>query len=185
MNPMLIYSSKTGFTEKYAHSLAEQLSIQAHKLEDIKDFEKFTQGKDTLIYGGGLYASSIDGFKSLQNRLPLEALRHLLVFTTGLSLPSDAVKQDVYGKNLVGLEGPSISFYYLRGGFHYQRLGKLDKFLMRLLKMRIDHKKKRGTPLNEDEKGMLAVFYREVDFTNMNDLQPLLQDIYALKRSHK
>lgn len=117
--------------------------------------------------------------------MPLEALRHLLVFTTGLSLPSDAVKQDVYGKNLVGLEGPSISFYYLRGGFHYQRLGKLDKFLMRLLKMRIDHKKKRGTPLNEDEKGMLAVFYREVDFTNMNDLQPLLQDIYALKRSHK
>lgn len=45
MNPMLIYSSKTGFTEKYAHSLAEQLGIQAHKLEDIKDFEKFSQGR--------------------------------------------------------------------------------------------------------------------------------------------
>lgn len=185
MNPLLIYSSKTGFTEKYAHALGNQLGIPAHKLSDIKDFEKLFHGKNTLIYGGGLYASGIDGFKSLQNHVTLGALRHLLVFTTGLSLPSDPLKKDVYNKNLLGLEGPSISFHYLRGGFHYQRLGKVDKVLMRLLKMRIDHKKKRGKPLNEDEKGMLAVFYREVDFTNMHDLQPLLQEVQALRRSSR
>lgn len=50
---------------------------------------------------------------------------------------------------------------------------------MRMLKLKIQWKKKKG-PLSSDEKGMLAVFHRKVDFTDRNLIRELVEDVKSL-----
>ncbi|MFA7069096.1 MAG: flavodoxin domain-containing protein, partial [Acidaminococcaceae bacterium] len=81
MRSVVIYSSKTGFTKKYAKWLAEDLSA------DIFDATKVTaemlEGYDTIIYGGGLYALGISGVEYIkQNRGKLKN-KKVVVFATG------------------------------------------------------------------------------------------------------
>ena len=59
MKSIVIFSSKTGNTEKYAKWIAEELGTKAVpankvKVKDLKDH-------DTIIYGAGIYAERING----------------------------------------------------------------------------------------------------------------------------
>ena len=55
----IIYSSHYGFTEAYAHWLAEDLSADLLEAGKVRreDLEKY----GTIIYGGGLYAGGVNG----------------------------------------------------------------------------------------------------------------------------
>ena len=59
MNTIIIYKSKYGSTETYAHWIAEALSCEMRDAKSVKidDLLKY----DTIIYGGGLYAEIIAG----------------------------------------------------------------------------------------------------------------------------
>ena len=67
MKVMVVFSSKTGNTEKYAKWIAEELGTEAVpannvRIKDLKDYE-------TIIYGGGLYAERINGIKFIKKNL--------------------------------------------------------------------------------------------------------------------
>lgn len=76
---LIIYKSETGFTQKYAKWLSNELSC------DICDFKNFSKDKidnyNILIYGGGIYAGQINGFKDFQNMVPID--KKLILFMTG------------------------------------------------------------------------------------------------------
>lgn len=57
----------------------------------------------------------------------------------------------------------------------------VDKILMQIMKKSIERKAKRGTELTSDEKGMLAVFDDEVDFTNQRSIRGLLEYVRSLE----
>lgn len=65
------------------------------------------------------------------------------------------------------------------GGFDLTKLGFFDKFLMKLLKMKIMSKKKKGIPLDGDEVGMLNAMEKPVDFTKKENIKELVD--HALK----
>ena len=63
-NIVVIYQSKYGATKKYAEWLAEELSsnIIETKQADIEQVAKY----DTIILGGGIYATGIAGVSFLR-----------------------------------------------------------------------------------------------------------------------
>jgi len=67
---------------------------------------------------------------------------------------------------------PIWSSPYLRGGFNYNKLSSFDKFLMTLLKWKIKNKKKED--LSADEKGMLAIYDKPVDFTDKKNIGKII-----------
>ena len=174
----VLYRSKTGFTKKYAEWIAEDLSIDAYNLDDVRNLSELLQGKDTLVFGGGLYAIGINGLKKLLADESMRDIRNVFVFCTGLSLGSDDVKREIYENNIKGVEKLNVKLYYYRGGFDFRKLNLMDKLLMRLLKLKIEMKKKRS-PLASDELGMLAVFNRQVDFTDRELTRKLVQDVQS------
>ena len=95
------------------------------------------------------------------------------MFCTGLSLRSEEVQREIFENNLKDVEKNNIRLYYYRGGFDFQKLSLIDQLLMRMLKLKIQWKKKKG-PLSSDEKGMLAVFHRKVNFTDRNLIRELV-----------
>ena len=178
MKAAVLYRSKTGFTKKYAEWIAEDLSVDAHDLDDVRNLSELLQGIDTLVFGGGLYAIGINGLKKLLADESMRDIRNVFIFCTGLSIDSDEVQREIYENNIKGIDRLNIKLYYYRGGFDFKKLNRLDQLLMRMLKLKIVLKKKRKA-LASDELGMLAVFNRQVDFTDQKLIRKLVQDVQS------
>jgi hypothetical protein len=71
-----------------------------------------------------------------------------------------------------------IEFFYLRGGFNYNRLLPFDKMLMTLLSWKIKIKKKQKKELIPDEIGMLAFLDKPVNFMKRKNIGEII--IYIL-----
>ncbi len=170
MKTVVIYKSKTGFTKKYAKWIAEELSADIFNASnvDINILNKY----DTIIYGGSLYAVGIIGIGLIKKNINKIKDKRLIVFATGASPLRDNVINEVINKNFTVDEQKYIKFFYLRGGFNYNKLSSFDKFLMTLLKWKIKNKKKED--LSADEKGMLAIYNKPVDFTDKKNIGEII-----------
>ena len=168
INAIVIYKAKCGFVKRYAKWIARELSadISEYSKISIKDIESY----DTVIFGGGLYSVGIDGVKFITKNLNCLKDKKIIVFATGVTPVKD---KDIYAikqKNLNNKEQSSIEFFYMRGGFDYSKLNKVDKVLMTLLKFKLKHKSK----LTSNEKGMLMAYDTAVDFTKKEDIDELI-----------
>ena len=169
MRTIVVYASKTGFVEKYATWIAEDLqtrAIQADKvrIEDLMEY-------DTIIFGGGLYVGGINGINLIKKNLQRFEGKKIIIFATGASPGRKEEIEDVWNKNFSKQERENIGLFYLRGGFNYDKLGIKDKFLMTLLKKKLESKKE----LTEDETGMLAAYDEPADFTDRENIRDLIE----------
>lgn len=169
MKTVVIYKSKTGFTRKYAEWIAEDLSADIFDVTkaDINMLTKY----DTIIYGGSLYAVGIIGVKLITNNFDKLKGKEIVVFATGASISKDEVINEVINKNFTLEQQKYIKFFYLRGGFNYNKLNPFDKFLMTLMKLKIKNKKK--NELSDDEIGMLSIYDKVVDFTEKKNIDKI------------
>ena len=83
----IIYSSHYGFTEAYAHWLAEDLSADLLEAGKVRreDLEKY----GTIIYGGGLYAGGVGVLPLLTKNFSLLKDKALYLFTVGAADVAD------------------------------------------------------------------------------------------------
>ncbi|MGK0464922.1 flavodoxin domain-containing protein [Clostridium sp.] len=168
MKTLVIYKSKTGFTQKYAKWIAEELSA------DIFDVSKVNTNMmaayDTVIYGGGLYAVGINGVKFITKNLDDIKNCKIVVFATGASPSTKKVKNEVRDKNFTSEQQKYIQFFYLRGGFNFSKLNPFYKVVMILLKWKIKIKKE----LTPDARGMLASYDNPADFTRRGNIDKII-----------
>ena len=64
MKSIVIYSSKTGFTERYARWIAEDLQCTCKPIKDVNSSE--LSDYDCVIYGGWLMAGNIKDILKLR-----------------------------------------------------------------------------------------------------------------------
>jgi menaquinone-dependent protoporphyrinogen IX oxidase len=175
MKTAVIYRSKSGFVKNYALMLSDALTADVFNGEKV-DFNEL-ENYDTLIFGGGLYAVGINGLKFIKQAMETLRDKKIIVFACGASPPSDEIHEEVFERNFDEEERKKIKFYYLRGGFQYDRCTFKDKILMRLLKFKLN-KKENLTP---DEKGMLAAYSKPVDFTNKKNISEIVCYVKSLQ----
>lgn len=168
MKTLVIYKSKSGFTKKYAEWIAEVLSADIFPISKIKGKE--LENYDAVVYGGGLYIIGINGIKFLKKNFDRLKGKKLVVFATGLSPVRDNVLKEVGDRNFTYEQQKYLRFFYLRGGFDFNKLRFIDKILMTLLKIKLNIKKE----LEPDEKGMLAAYDKPVDFTRQKNIDEIV-----------
>lgn len=128
---VVVYSSKTGLTEKYARWIAEDLHAPFFQLDQID--QETLDSTALVVYGGGLYAGVIHGLHNLKKRLSKEIpVRRLIVFATGASPASSEYAQSIRNNNFSVPEQKQVPFFYFQGGIIYERMKAGDRFLMRL-----------------------------------------------------
>ena len=78
---LIMYQSKYGATKKYAEWLSEDLSCDLieTKKADINKIKEY----DTIILGGGIYASGIAGISFLKKNYEKLADKKIVVFAVG------------------------------------------------------------------------------------------------------
>ena len=176
MKTIVVYRSKSNFVKRYATWIAEELS--ADVFDGSKVSVEMLQAYDTIVYGGGLYESGINGVKLITGNLHRLQGRKVIVFATGASPARQEALDSVISHNFALEQLEEIKFFYLRGGFDFSKLKARDRVLMTLLKWKMKWKKKRNIPLISDEIGMLAAYDKPADFVKRKNIDELVA--YAL-----
>lgn len=134
MKALIIYSSQTGFTKRYAEWLAERLEAEYLPLKEAEKKEKaFFSDFDAIVYGGWALGGSIVDVKWFNQRAEAWKGKKLAVFCVGASpvdeetLPLiDEMKEKVLTPELKG----HAKVFYCQGGLNYEAMTFASKMAM-------------------------------------------------------
>ena len=149
---IVLYQSEYGYTKTYAEMIAEELGCDLREAATIS--ADSLKEYDTIIFGGGLYASGINGIELIRQNFDSLRNKNLVVWATGLCPGRPPELQQVWKHNFSDDMLEKIHIFYLRGGFDYQKLSRGHKIMMNALKLKIKMTKNRG----EDEEGLLKAY---------------------------
>ncbi len=132
MKILIIYYSKTGFTERYAKWLQEDLSCDCVSFAKRKgvDFSRY----EAVVYGAGCHAGSIRRLSWFLEELPRLSGKRLAVFFTGAMPPEAKTVEETIGKNFTPEQRKQVEVFYLWGGLNYERMGPVDKAMMAMFR---------------------------------------------------
>ena len=171
---IVLYQSKTGFTQRYAELIGQALGCPVHPLADApSDLSPY----GTVVFGSRLHAGIFDGWKKARKVLDRRGAKRLAVFATG-AMPNEAEEQiqTVWEQNLTPEELNGIPHFYLQAGLCYEKLGGLDRTMMKAAAWAMSRKKAK-TP--EDE-AFQAAISRSYDISDPKYIQPLVDCLRGL-----
>ena len=161
---IVIYSSKTGFTRKYAKWICEALDAD---ILEYNDRERVNYAHyDTVIFGGGMYAGKINNIKWFREKLPhLEDKKCVLYVTGAMSKKSPDVLKNIKNNFKPG-EWGKFKCFYMQGGLDYDHMDEMDRMMLKAFRYMLKLSKK-----DERTANMIA---KSFDFTSKKDIQPLV-----------
>lgn len=175
----VIYKSNYGSTKKYAAWIAAELG--ADLMETDKTKASALQPYDVIIYGGGLYAGSVNGIALLTKNFDSIKSKELYLFTVGSSdvnAPGTpkAIRSGLEQKLPTAL-WEKLHVYHLRGGMQLSKLSLLHRLMMGIFIKILN--KKPESQRSVDEKEMLAAITQDTDFTDQSTIFPLVDAVKA------
>jgi menaquinone-dependent protoporphyrinogen IX oxidase len=173
MKSIVIYKSKTGFTEGYAEWIGEALGCPVKTADSVKT--KDLTGYDTIIYGGGVYASSISGVKLITKNLDALKDKNLVVWANGARAVTDEWIKELKENNFKGEQAERIKFFYMRGGLDYNKLGTASKIIIKGVSKMMENEK------NADSDNPFKGDLKEIkDFRTKENIQDLVAYVKSL-----
>ncbi len=170
MKALVIYMSKTGFTQKYAEMIAQQIGGDLTVLD--KTTGKKLSGYDTIIYGGGLYAGMINGLKKAKELYQNSTAKQFLVFATGGTANEAAdVIDEMWKNNFSAEELEAIPHFYMQGGICYEKMTFPDKTLLKMMSFMLNKKKEKS----DYEEGFAQALMSSYDISSKEYVKPLVQ----------
>ena len=170
MKNLVVYKSKTGFTKKYAEMIAAEMDCP------IVDFKKVTSVMmseyEVIIFGGGLRAGMIDGLKKAKEMFVQSSAGKLVVFATGAT-PNEAkdIVDTIWKTNLTDEEKETIPHFYMQSGICYEKMGFLDKTIMKMAASMLSKKQDK----NEYDQGFEEALKGSFDISSKEYVMPLVE----------
>lgn len=157
----IVYTSNTGYTEKYAKLLGEQLELPAFSAEQADSLPEGTE----VLYLGRLMAGVVKGYKKAAQRFSVAA-----VCGVGMG-PAGSQDSDVRKNNAIPQEVPVFT---LQGGFDRTKLHGIYRFMMGVMIKVMGsslRKKENRTP---EEDAMLEMVTNGGDFVDVRQLDGVI-----------
>lgn len=180
MRIYIVYCSQTGFTEKYAKWLADDLNTAAVPYAERNKLD--LSNIDLLVFCSWFHAASIKGANWLKKIIQEHPSLHVAVLATGATpmpcemWPASEVEK-AFERTFPKGDYPDLPHFYCHGGFDYDRLSLPDKMAMKMF-FKMNAKAAETDPKAE---GMLCVMGDGFDGTNRDYLAPLLEYVKGLE----
>ena len=118
MRTLILYTSATGGTKKYAEDIASGIQgdvfpLKKYKWKDIDSY-------DTVVYGGWVMGGKIQGIDDFLAHFDEMEKKNVLIFASGMGFPSAESRDNLISTNVLDIY--HIRFYQLRGSFDYSKL---------------------------------------------------------------
>ncbi len=173
MKILVIYKSKTEFTKRYAEIIAKEVEAE------LLDFKFVTAEKmsefDIVVYGGGLYAGMINGFKKAKEMFVRSSAKKMVVFATGAT-PNEVNEKidEVWKINLTEEEMASIPHFYMQSGLCYEKMSFPDKTLMKLMANMLSKKQDKDSV----EAGQEQAIKSSYNISDKKYAQPVIEYLF-------
>ena len=114
MKGVILYTSKYGATKRYADWLAEETGFDCIETKNakVKDVMQY----DTIILGGGIYASGIAGLSFLKKNIGQLGGKKIIIFCNGASPYEEDAFRQIVEHNLKDALS-DLPCYYCRGAW--------------------------------------------------------------------
>lgn len=149
MKTLIIYASSSGCTKKYAEEIASATHADIVTIKKFK--KKMIDEYDTIVYGGWVMGSKIQGIDNFLVHWDLMKEKNVIVFSVGMSVPSKPARDDLISANLLDMY--HLRYYMLRGDFDFSKLKFPYKFLFSN-SLRLIERDENATP---EQKALLSV----------------------------
>ena len=168
MKTLVIYTSQTGFTKKYAQWIAEEMKGDIYDLQDVKKKEdSFFDGYEAIVYAGWCMAGNIVKVKWFWDRAAAWKGKRLAVVAVGGS-PNESPEVETFKKNILSDEQSRyIKAFYCQGGFDYEKMNTASKLAM---KMFISALKKKP---DEKSRQMADIISESYDISDKKFTEPI------------
>ncbi len=157
MRTLILYTSATGGTKKYAEDIAAGIQgdvfpLKKYKWKDIDEY-------DTVVYGGWVMGNKIQGIDDFLAHFDEMENKNVLIFASGMSYPTSESRDSLISTNVLDIY--HIRFYQLRGSFDYSKLRFPYSLLMKtsLRQMRADPSMEAQSEMMESLKDHPLEFY--------------------------
>lgn len=170
MKAIIVYNSKTDFTKSYASWIQEETGFEMKVENDTS--KQALESYDLVIYGGGIYAGRINGYKQFVKKVSDQS--RLILFATGAT-PVDAedIIKTMWNNNLSKEEQEKIPHYYFQSGLSYEKMKLGDRMLMKAFS-KILSKKENKSP---EEVASEQAICHSYDISSKEFIKPLLEYI--------
>lgn len=169
-NVLLVYKSVTGLTKKYAEMIAAETGCTLAALNSVS--AETMSGFDTVIFGGRLFADSIDGLKKAKQLFQRSNARKFIVFATGATPnAAEEILDGMWKNNFTPDELSQIPHFYMQAGLCYEKMRFIERTMMKLVSAMI-RKKQHKT---ESEAGFEQAIAASFDSSSEEFIRPLVE----------
>lgn len=141
---LVLYQSKTGFSQRYAEWIAEDLGCDCRSARDVELVDLKDYG--LIVYGAGIYAGMLAGARRIKNWMEKSPDKIWVVFATGATPPKEGYEEMILKTNFREGEVKPAHFFYLLSGINYEKMGLLDRLLMFFFSRMDSHKRGSQAP---------------------------------------
>lgn len=168
MKVLIVYNTVTGYTERYADFLLDELQ-DAEKVALKKFKPKMLNACDRVVFLSRVTNNVIDGFKTVVKHAEKFAEKYVCVVAVGMSEDTPehyyALEQANVPYKLKG-----IPLFCVRGGFDAEKLTGKNKLMIKLMKMQLTGAKSRSP----EEMAILNFLQAKTDKTDRAQLHGVL-----------
>ena len=170
MAGLILYKSKYGATKKYAGWLSEETGFPC--IETDKANHSDIANCDTVILGGGIYASGIAGLSFFKKNIKQLYGKRLIVFCVGASPADETVFRAIVEHNMTS-ELKGIPVFYCRGPWDLDTMSLKDRTLCAMLRKAVA--KKSPSEYEPWMTALMAAGDNKCDWTDRAYLNPILK----------
>ena len=174
MKTLVIYTSQTGFTKRYADWISEELNADIYDLKDVKKkTNDFFETYEAIIYAGWCMAGMVVKVKWFFERAAYWKNKKLSIVAVGAS-PNDNPEVDEFLNNLLTDEQrPFIKAFYCQGGINYNKM----KFSSRTAMKMFANSLKKNKNSSEDDRKKGEMISRSYDISDKRFIDPVVDYI--------
>lgn len=125
---ILLYHSKTGFSERYAHWIAEALQCPCQPADGIDRTE--LEAYDIIVYGAGIYSGRLHGLGRLRRLMKTLPRKAWVVYACGVQPAKEQHAKILRANNFPEDQPLPVRFFYFVAGINYEKMGLKDRLLM-------------------------------------------------------
>lgn len=167
MNRIVIYNSSTGFTKRYAEQLAAQIDGRALPLPEVRP--DALRAADVVIFATRAHCGTIDKLKRGVRLLRRSSGRKAILVTGAAPADAEQTVRELWQHNLPKADAGNIPHFYVPAGLCYEKMNRLDRFLMKGLAAMLRSKKNKTAADIQLEQSISASF----DLSSPAYLEPI------------
>ena len=133
MKTIIVYTSQTGFTKRYAEWISEKANADIFDLKDVQKKDlSFFESYDAVIYAGWCMAGKVVNSNWFFNKALSLRGKKLALVAVGASPNENPEVEKAMNVLLTDEQKQYIKVFYCQGGINYDKMKLSSKLMMKM-----------------------------------------------------